>query len=263
MERGVYSLLFLFLRGPPLYFISSGVVWGREERRERERGGCGERFSPLPSQIFFLSKFSLLRSPRVYDSSLFILSFLFRRARFFPARPSPCMRFAFAPRRLPLTPHHRRPSLTFSSQNRCGYTGEDGFELAIPSSHAVSIASLLLSDPIVNPAGLGARDSLRLEAGLCLYGNDIDDTTTPVEAALGWTMGGPGSRRRKGGGFPGSEIMLTPEGKFRKVARKRVGIKGMKAPARGGPRYTSRERRTGRRRGGWGRIERDKKGTRE
>eukprot|EP00549_Striatella_unipunctata_P011623 CAMPEP_0118687030 /NCGR_PEP_ID=MMETSP0800-20121206/8151_1 /TAXON_ID=210618 ORGANISM="Striatella unipunctata, Strain CCMP2910" /NCGR_SAMPLE_ID=MMETSP0800 /ASSEMBLY_ACC=CAM_ASM_000638 /LENGTH=415 /DNA_ID=CAMNT_0006584159 /DNA_START=55 /DNA_END=1302 /DNA_ORIENTATION=- len=115
---------------------------------------------------------------------------------------------------------------------RCGYTGEDGFEIAMPAENAVSIASKLLEDTSVLPTGLGARDSLRLEAGLCLYGNDIDGTTTPIEAALGWTMGGPGSRRRVEGGFTGAEHILTPEGKFQKVTRKRVGIKGMKAPAR-------------------------------
>lgn len=65
--------------------------------------------------------------------------------------------------------------------NRCGYTGEDGFELAIPADHAISIAETLLSNPAVNPTGLGARDSLRLEAGLCLYGHDIDGDTKPTE----------------------------------------------------------------------------------
>jgi aminomethyltransferase len=83
-------------------------------------------------------------------------------------------------------------------------------------------------------AGLGARDSLRLEAGLCLYGHDIDDQTTPIEAALGWTLGPPGSRRRVEQGFLGAEHILTPEGKFRPVERKRIGITGMKAPAREG-----------------------------
>jgi aminomethyltransferase len=117
---------------------------------------------------------------------------------------------------------------------RCGYTGEDGFEIAMPAEHAVSIASKLLEDPTVLPTGLGARDSLRLEAGLCLYGNDLDETTSPIEGVLGWPMGGPGSRRRTEQGFLGADKILTPDGKFQKVARKRVGIKGMKAPARGG-----------------------------
>lgn len=102
----------------------------------------------------------------------------------------------------------------------------------MPASAAFNIASKLLEDPAVNPTGLGARDSLRLEAGLCLYGNDLNDTINPVEAALGWTMGPPGSRRRTEQGFLGAEHVLTPDGKFKKVARKRVGIKGMKQPAR-------------------------------
>jgi len=118
---------------------------------------------------------------------------------------------------------------------RCGYTGEDGFEISVPAEYAVSIASKLVSDPSVNPTGLGARDSLRLEAGLCLYGHDLNETTNPVMAALAWTMGGPKGRRRKEGGFVGVEHILQPEdGKLQKVAKKRVGIKGMKAPARGG-----------------------------
>ncbi|KAI2502500.1 glycine cleavage system-like protein [Fragilaria crotonensis] len=115
---------------------------------------------------------------------------------------------------------------------RCGYTGEDGFEIAMPEAYAVSIASKLLEDPSVLPTGLGARDSLRLEAGLCLYGNDLNETTNPIEGGLGWTMGGPGSRRRMEGGFLGADKILTKDGKFAKVARKRVGIMGMKAPAR-------------------------------
>lgn len=67
---------------------------------------------------------------------------------------------------------------------RSGYTGEDGYEISLPAKHAVTVARALLADPLVGPVGLGARDSLRLEAGLCLYGNDIHHTTTPVEAAL-------------------------------------------------------------------------------
>ena len=125
--------------------------------------------------------------------------------------------------------HSKHNSNRVTIDHRCGYTGEDGFELAMPYDHAVSIASKLLSDPTVNPTGLGARDSLRLEAGLCLYGNDLNDTTTPTEGVLGWTIG---SRRRTEGGFLGADSILTPEGKLKAVTRKRVGIKGMKAPAR-------------------------------
>lgn len=117
---------------------------------------------------------------------------------------------------------------------RCGYTGEDGFELSVPSKSAVALAEAIISDTSVKPAGLGARDSLRLEAGLCLYGNDIDMTTTPIEGNLTWTIGGPKSRRRINQGFLGAEKFLTPEGKLKKTTRKRVGFMGMKAPAREG-----------------------------
>mmetsp|Transcript_20419 Transcript_20419/g.23110 ORF Transcript_20419/g.23110 Transcript_20419/m.23110 type:complete len:177 (+) Transcript_20419:1-531(+) len=102
----------------------------------------------------------------------------------------------------------------------------------MPAEHTVSIASKLLEDPSVNPTGLGARDSLRLEAGLCLYGHDLNEDINPIEGALGWTLGPPKSRRRTEGGFLGSEHILTPEGKFKKTTKKRVGLMGMKAPAR-------------------------------
>jgi len=115
---------------------------------------------------------------------------------------------------------------------RCGYTGEDGFEIAMPAEATVSIASKLLEDPTVNPTGLGARDSLRLEAGLCLYGNDLNEDINPVQGALAWTLGGPGSRRRAEQDFLGAKHFLTPEGKLKKQESKRVGIFGMKAPAR-------------------------------
>jgi aminomethyltransferase len=115
---------------------------------------------------------------------------------------------------------------------RCGYTGEDGFEIAMPAAHAVGIAQKLLQDPTVNPTGLGARDSLRLEAGLCLYGHDLNETINPIEGNLAWTMGAKDGRRRTQQGFLGAEHMLTPDGKLKPVTRKRVGIMGMKAPAR-------------------------------
>lgn len=80
---------------------------------------------------------------------------------------------------------------------RCGYTGEDGFEISVSAQSAEKLARLLLAESSVKPAGLGARDSLRLEAGLCLYGNDLNETINPVESGLVWTIGGPKSRRRK------------------------------------------------------------------
>lgn len=104
--------------------------------------------------------------------------------------------------------------------SRCGYTGEDGFEISLPAREAVKLAQDLLARPEVKPAGLGARDSLRLEAGLCLYGHDIDETTTPVEAGLNWVIS---KRRREEGGFAGAEKILAqlPDN----VARRRVGLK--------------------------------------
>lgn len=112
--------------------------------------------------------------------------------------------------------------------SRSGYTGEDGFEISVPSAQAEDLARLLLGEPEVAPIGLGARDSLRLEAGLCLYGHDIDRTTTPIEAGLAWSIG---KRRRDQGGFPGAERIL---GQLRDgVERKRVGIRpDGRAPAR-------------------------------
>jgi aminomethyltransferase len=111
---------------------------------------------------------------------------------------------------------------------RSGYTGEDGYEISVPDSAALTLTRELLAEPEVQPIGLGARDSLRLEAGLCLYGSDIDETTTPIEAALGWVIG---KRRREQGGFPASARILSEIKNG--VPRKRVGIKPLgRAPAR-------------------------------
>ncbi|MBK8174103.1 MAG: glycine cleavage system aminomethyltransferase GcvT [Rhodospirillales bacterium] len=116
--------------------------------------------------------------------------------------------------------------------SRTGYTGEDGFEISCAASEAEALARMLLAEPEVMPAGLGARDTLRLEAGLCLWGNDIDETTTPVEAGLNWAIS---RRRREEGGFPGDEIILRQL--FDGAPRKRVGIRlAGKVPARRGSR---------------------------
>ncbi|OZJ04224.1 hypothetical protein BZG36_02965 [Bifiguratus adelaidae] len=112
---------------------------------------------------------------------------------------------------------------------RSGYTGEDGFELSIPSGDVIQLTESLLQDKDVQLAGLGPRDSLRLEAGLCLYGNDLDDTTTPVEAGLTWTIA---KSRRETGGFLGAEHIL-PQIKGG-VSRRRVGLFVEGAPAREG-----------------------------
>ncbi|KXJ76993.1 hypothetical protein RP20_CCG008510 [Aedes albopictus] len=114
---------------------------------------------------------------------------------------------------------------------RCGYTGEDGVEISIPSNKAADIASALLEQKVGNLklAGLGARDSLRLEAGLCLYGNDIDETTTPVEAGLLWLVA---KQRRAENNFPGSDKINNQIKNG--VTRRRVGFKmsAGSAPAR-------------------------------
>ncbi len=118
--------------------------------------------------------------------------------------------------------------------SRSGYTGEDGFEISIPAADAADVTRRILEHPDVMPIGLGARDSLRLEAGLCLYGNDIDTGTTPVEAALEWALQ---KVRRSGGaragGFPGADRILADFADG--ATRRRVGLKPEgRAPVRGG-----------------------------
>jgi aminomethyltransferase len=118
--------------------------------------------------------------------------------------------------------------------SRSGYTGEDGFEISVPAEHAETLTNVLLTDPAVLPIGLGARDSLRLEAGLCLYGHDIDAGTTPVEGALEWSV--QKSRRTGGaraGGFAGADRILA---QFENGAsRRRVGLRPEgRAPVREG-----------------------------
>ncbi|MCU1729968.1 glycine cleavage system aminomethyltransferase GcvT [Pseudomonas sp. 7P_10.2_Bac1] len=107
--------------------------------------------------------------------------------------------------------------------SRSGYTGEDGFEISVPAAHAETLARALLAEPEVEAIGLGARDSLRLEAGLCLYGHDMNEKTTPIEASLLWAISK--ARRIDGpraGGFPGAEVIYAQQQNG--VARKRVGL---------------------------------------
>jgi aminomethyltransferase len=119
---------------------------------------------------------------------------------------------------------------------RSGYTGEDGFEISVSNAQCEALAKALLAAPNVQPIGLGARDSLRLEAGLCLYGHDLDTTITPVEASLNWAMQ---KVRRTGGeragGFPGAASILAQLDNPASVKRKRVGLKPEgRAPIREG-----------------------------
>ncbi len=118
--------------------------------------------------------------------------------------------------------------------SRSGYTGEDGFEISVPAEHAVALAKALLALPEVEPAGLGARDTLRLEAGLCLYGHDINETTTPVEAGLTWAIQ---KVRRAGGarhgGYPGATVIDAQLATG--ASTKRVGLLGLeRVPVREG-----------------------------
>jgi aminomethyltransferase len=123
--------------------------------------------------------------------------------------------------------------------SRSGYTGEDGCEISLPADQAEAVARRLLEEPEVAPAGLGARDSLRLEAGLCLYGHDLRPDITAVEAALTWAIG---KRRREEGGFAGAEVILKQlaEG----APRRRVGLRPEgRAPVREGAELTDAEGR--------------------
>ncbi|MHA1565453.1 MAG: glycine cleavage system aminomethyltransferase GcvT [Alphaproteobacteria bacterium] len=117
---------------------------------------------------------------------------------------------------------------------RSGYTGEDGFEISVPNDAAEGLAARLLADDAVAPIGLGARDSLRLEVGLCLYGHDIDRSTTPVEGSLRWTIP---KRRREAADFPGAATILQQMADG--PTRRRVGIRpDGRAPAREGTEIT-------------------------
>jgi aminomethyltransferase len=140
-------------------------------------------------------------------------------------------------RSFPLSPGGRASGVYVT---RSGYTGEDGFEITVANEDAVGLWTALIDQPEVKPVGLGARDSLRLEAGLCLYGHELDETVSPVEAGLSWSIQ---KRRRSEGGFPGAariqrELDHGP-------SRIRVGIRPEgRAPAREGTEVRSREGRT-------------------
>jgi aminomethyltransferase len=137
-----------------------------------------------------------------------------------PAAASVLARYIKGIDRLPFMAETTARLLEFDiTLTRSGYTGEDGYELSIPAGAAEAVARALLAEPEVAPIGLGARDTLRLEAGLCLYGHDIDNETTPIEAGLAWAIS---KRRRSEGGFPGDAVIRQQlaEG----PSRRRVGL---------------------------------------
>ncbi len=113
---------------------------------------------------------------------------------------------------------------------RSGYTGEDGYEILVRAENATALAEALLAHPEVKPIGLGARDSLRLEAGLCLYGHDLDPTTSPIEADLAWTIQ---KRRREAGDFPGARADQARAGRRRHAQARWHSPEGSRAGARG------------------------------
>jgi aminomethyltransferase len=178
----------------------------------RERLPAGVRLTPLPEASLIA-----LQGPLAAATL----------ARLAPQEPIETMAFMSA------RPARIAGFETFVS--RSGYTGEDGYEISIASAQAEGFARVLLGEPEVAPIGLGARDSLRLEAGLCLYGHELDETTDPIEAALSWSIQ---KRRRLEGGFPGAKRIQNALANG--PDRQRVGLRpDGRAPAREGAEIVS------------------------
>jgi aminomethyltransferase len=178
----------------------------------RERLPAGVRLTPLPEASLIA-----LQGPLAAATL----------ARLAPQEPIETMAFMSA------RPARIAGFETFVS--RSGYTGEDGYEISIASAQAEGFARVLLDEPDVAPIGLGARDSLRLEAGLCLYGHELDETTDPIEAALSWSIQ---KRRRLEGGFPGAKRIQNALANG--PDRQRVGLRpDGRAPAREGAEIVS------------------------
>ena len=197
---GIIDDLMLVNRGDDLFVIVNGACKAGDIAHIRERVGSRCDVIPLPQQALLA-----LQGPKAVDAL----------ARLVPGvQPLVFMTGARF--------HWNGADLFIT---RSGYTGEDGFEISLPASHAQALARALLAQPEVKPVGLGARNSLRLEAGLCLYGNDIDTSTTPVEASLAWAIQ---KVRRSGGaragGFPGAAQVLAQLDGNQPVLRKRVGL---------------------------------------
>lgn len=197
---GVLDDLMFVNRGDDLFVVVNGACKAGDTAHIRERIGSRCDVIPMPERALLA-----LQGPKAVDAL----------ARLVPG----VQRLVF------MTGGRFRWEQADLFITRSGYTGEDGFEISVHASQAPALARALLAQPEVRPAGLGARNSLRLEAGLCLYGNDIDTTTTPVEASLNWAIQ---KVRRSGGaragGFPGASQVLGQLDGTTPVLRKRVGL---------------------------------------
>ncbi len=199
-EGTIIDDLMFVNRGTDLFVIVNGACKAGDIRHMQERIGSRCQVIPMPERALLA-----LQGPKAVDAMKRLLPGVEKLVFMTGAA------FDFKGADLFIT--------------RSGYTGEDGFEISLPGARAEAFARELLAQPEVKPVGLGARNSLRLEAGLCLYGNDIDTTTTPVEAALNWAIQ---KVRRTGGaragGFPGAAKVLAQLDGSEELTRKRVGL---------------------------------------
>jgi len=203
-EGGIIDDLMFFNRGDDLFVIVNGACKAGDIAHIQARIGARCEVIPLPERAL-LALQGPQAAPALARLSPGVASLVFMTGGQFSVAGADCF------------------------ITRSGYTGEDGFEISVPASQAEGLARALLAQPEVQPIGLGARNSLRLEAGLCLYGNDLDTTTTPVEAALTWAIQ---KVRRAGGaragGFPGATKIIAqledPAGTAGLLHRKRVGL---------------------------------------
>jgi aminomethyltransferase len=199
-EGGILDDLMFCNRGDDLFVVVNGACKVGDLAHIRERIGSRCDVLPMPERALLA-----LQGPKAVDAL----------ARLVPG----VQRLVF------MTGSRFRWEEADLFITRSGYTGEDGFEISVHAAHAQALARALLAQSEVKPVGLGARNSLRLEAGLCLYGNDLDTTTTPVEAALSWAIQ---KVRRSGGaragGFPGAATVLGQLDGSVPVLRKRAGL---------------------------------------
>jgi aminomethyltransferase len=203
-EGGIIDDLMFFNRGDDLFVIVNGACKAGDIAHIQARIGARCEVIPLPERAL-LALQGPQAAPALARLSPGVASLVFMTGGHFSVAGADCF------------------------ITRSGYTGEDGFEISVPASQAEGLARALLTQPEVQPIGLGARNSLRLEAGLCLYGNDLDTTTTPVEAALTWAI----QKVRRAGGaragrFPGATKIMAqladPAGTSGLLRRKRVGL---------------------------------------